>query len=105
MEYLASDIKNIKDSLIRMCKYILGKTINGNKANSIKDLKGVGKAAWNFISFIYESKQNTLYTDKENRTFRQRVSANFTPKIPKDNHFSNGNKTKKNKFKDKLAEC
>jgi len=45
MEHLASDVKNIKDSLIRMCKYILGKTIDGNKANNIKDLKGVGKAA------------------------------------------------------------
>jgi len=45
MEYLASDVKNIKDSLIRMCKYILGKAIEGNKANSIKDLEGIDKAA------------------------------------------------------------
>jgi len=44
MEYLASDIKNIKDSLVRMCKYILGKSIEGNKASSVKDLKDVGKA-------------------------------------------------------------
>jgi len=42
--HLVSDIKNIKDSLIRMRKYILGKAIEGNKANSIKDLKGIGKA-------------------------------------------------------------
>jgi len=39
MEYLASDIKNIKESLGRMQKYILGKTIESNKANNIKDLK------------------------------------------------------------------
>ena len=45
MEHLVSDIKKIKESLIRMCKYILGKTINGDKANSVKDLKGIGKAA------------------------------------------------------------
>jgi len=45
MEHLASDIKNIKESLGRMQKYILGKAIKNNKANSIKDLKGVGKAA------------------------------------------------------------
>ena len=37
MEHLASNIKNIKESL--------GKAIKGDKANSIKDLKGVGKAA------------------------------------------------------------
>jgi len=45
MEHLASNIKNIKDSLSRMHKYILGKTIDGNKANEVQDLKGVGKAA------------------------------------------------------------
>ena len=45
MEYLASDIKNIKESLDRMQKYILGKAIQDNKANSIKDFKGVGKVA------------------------------------------------------------
>ena len=43
MEHLASNIKNIKKSLIRMQKYILGKSINGNKANNIKDLKNVSK--------------------------------------------------------------
>jgi len=45
MEYLASDIKNIKESLDRMQKYILNKAIKDNKANSIKDFKGVGKVA------------------------------------------------------------
>jgi len=45
IEHLASDIKNIKNSLSRMCKYILGKTIDGDKANKVQDLKGVGKVA------------------------------------------------------------
>jgi len=45
MKHLASDIKNIKDLLIRMRKYILGKFIEDDKANSIKDLEDVGKAA------------------------------------------------------------
>ena len=43
IEHLVSNTKNIKDSLIRMCKYILGKIIDSNKANSIKDLKDIGK--------------------------------------------------------------
>ena len=44
MEYLASNIKNIKESLRRMQKFILGKAIKGNKANNIKDLENIGKA-------------------------------------------------------------
>jgi len=39
MEHLVSDIKNIKDSLSRMRKYILGKTINDDKANDVKGLR------------------------------------------------------------------
>jgi len=44
MEHLASDVKNIKDSFSRICKYILGKSINGDKANKVQNLKGVDKA-------------------------------------------------------------
>ena len=54
IEYLVSDVKNIKDYLFRMHKYILGKAIEGNKVNSVKDFEGVGKAAWKFILFLYE---------------------------------------------------
>ena len=43
MKHLVSDIKNAKDSLTRMCKYILGKFIDGDKANSIKDLESFSK--------------------------------------------------------------
>ena len=46
MEHLASDIKHIKESLRRMQKYILNKLIEGDKANNIKNLEGVGEAAW-----------------------------------------------------------
>ena len=45
MEYLASNIKNIKESLRRMQKYILNKSINGDKANNIKNLKDVSEMA------------------------------------------------------------
>ena len=44
MEYLASDIKNIKDFLRKMGKYIKGKTINNNNPNDIKNLDSIGKA-------------------------------------------------------------
>ena len=42
IEHLASDIKNIKDSLWRIGKYIRGKSIDSNP-NNIKNLKDVGK--------------------------------------------------------------
>ena len=45
MEHLVSNIKNIKDSLVKMHKYILGKSIKGDKTNSVKNLEGVGKMA------------------------------------------------------------
>jgi len=41
---LASDIGNIKESLGRIQKYILSKTIESNNANNPKDLEGIGKA-------------------------------------------------------------
>ncbi len=44
MKYLASNIKNIKNPLHRMQKYILGKVINGDRANDIKDLKDVSQS-------------------------------------------------------------
>ena len=35
----------IKELLSRMEKYILGKSIDGSKANDIKNFKGLGKVA------------------------------------------------------------
>ena len=43
MKHLVLDIKNIKNSLQRMGKYIRDKSID-NDPNNIKDLKDVGKA-------------------------------------------------------------
>ena len=55
MKHLDSDIKNIKKLLFRMEKYILGKYIDSSKANDIKDLEGLDKIAWEFISALYTS--------------------------------------------------
>ena len=43
MEHLASDVKNIKESLCRMENYIKDKSINSNP-NDVKDLNSMGKA-------------------------------------------------------------
>lgn len=55
MEHLVSNIKNIKESLHRIQKYILDKLIDGDKANDVKDLEGVRKVAWEFITALYKS--------------------------------------------------
>ena len=75
MEYLASDIKHIKESLCHIQKYILNKLIKSNKANDIKDLEGVGEVAWKFISALYKFYWDYLITDKNNFSFRCKVKA------------------------------
>ena len=72
IEYLALDIKNIKKSLNRMQKFILG------KANNIKDLKEVSKVAWRFITSLYESYWDNLTVDSTNMFFRNMVKSKFS---------------------------
>jgi len=90
MEHLVSDVKNIKDSLCRMGKYIRGKSIDSNP-NNTKDLEGVGKAVWKFLSSIYDSHWDRLYVDEANTIFRNKVKSKFTPQVPKS---TNNNKSK-----------
>ena len=51
--HLSSNFKNIKEFLNHLAKYICNKSINKNKANDIKDLKGIGEATWNLVTSIY----------------------------------------------------
>jgi len=81
MEYLVSDSKNIKDSLNFMAKYISNKQVNFSKSNDLEDFHGIGKAIWNFISSVYQTKWNSLYSDKYSNTLRKKISAKFTLKI------------------------
>jgi len=78
MKYLASDIKNIKESLGRMQKYILGKAIQDDKANNIKDFKGVSKVAWGFISSLYKAHWDNLFVDGQNTSLRNKVKSKFS---------------------------
>lgn len=81
LKYLLSDSKNIKEPLRYITKYIKNKGIKPNKVNNVLDLKGIGKAAWNFISALYEFSWDILITDKDSWSFRQKVTSKFTPKI------------------------
>ena len=55
IEHLGSDIKNIKNSLNFMAKYISNKKIKPLKSNDLEDFKCIGEATWNFISLVYNA--------------------------------------------------
>jgi len=78
-----------------MGKYIRNKAINNNP-NNCKDLKGVSKELWKFLSFIYKFHWDRLYADSSNNTFRDKVSSKFTPQVPK-NSSTNGKEKDKAK--------
>jgi len=96
MKHVVLYIKNIKDSLHKMGKYTRGKVINDNP-NNCKNLEGVGKELWEFLSSIYESYWDGLYTDSSNNTFRSEVSSKFTSWVPK-NSSTNGKEKDKAKL-------
>jgi len=83
MEYMPSDMLNFKESLSRMCKYMLGKAIKSDSANDVKDLNGMGKTLWEFISAIYDSHWDNLFMDNNKTTFRNKVKLQFSPQVSK----------------------
>jgi len=90
MEHLALDALNIKESLSRMCKYILDKSIENSSANDIDDFKGMGKAMWEFISTIYDSHWDSFFVDNNNTTFRNKVKSQFSSQVIKPKASSKG---------------
>ena len=66
-----------------MHKYILGKIIEGDKTNSVKDLNSIGKAAWEFILSLYKVHWNSLIIDNSKISFRNKVKSKFSPQIVK----------------------
>ena len=77
------DVKNIKETLGRIQKYVLSKTIKSSKANNIKDLKGVSKVAWEFISSLYKAYWDSLFIDDSNTSLRNMVKSKFSPQALK----------------------
>ena len=85
-------------SLLHIANYIRSNNIKKRKVNNISELKNFGKAAWSFISSIYESKQDSLSADKNNKFFREKVLYKFTSKVSRNISSPNINT---NKSKDK----
>jgi len=80
IKHIVSNIKNIKDSLKFIAKYIVSKQLKPSKANDVMDFVGIGDAVWNFISSIYKSNWDALHTDNKSNTLRRKIAAKFTPK-------------------------
>jgi len=97
MEHLASDALNVKESLIRMKKYISSESINSAKANKVQDIMGMGKALWEFINAVYKSQWDTLFVEN-NTTFRSKFKAKFSPQTRKTTLPSNNKNTAKPTF-------
>ena len=85
IEYFTSDAKNIKVTLNSLAKYIQGKQVDNNKANDLADFDGMGDAIWSFISSVYGSKWDLLFTDHKTNMLRNKISSKFTPHIPPTN--------------------
>ena len=82
IKHIASDSKSIKDSLNFMARYIKNKKVNTSKANNLSDFDGMGDSIWNFISSMYSSNWDSLFTDNKSNTFRAKISSKFTLRIP-----------------------
>ena len=81
IKYIASDTKNIKDSLNFMARYITNKHVSSNKANDLKEFKSMGDSIWNFISLVYQVKWDSLYTDNNSTTLKVKISSKFTSRV------------------------
>jgi len=55
IEHIILDTKNIKDFLNFIAWYISNKQVDSVRLNNLEDLKGIGKAIWNFIFLVYQA--------------------------------------------------
>ena len=94
MEHLASDVKNIKESLCRMENYIKDKSINSNP-NDVKDLNSMDKAVWEFLFIVYNAHWNSPYVDNSKTLFRNKVKFKFNPQASRTPVNNKGKETVK----------
>jgi len=74
-----------------MSNYILNKKVEKGKVNDFKDLKGISKEAWNFISAIYDAGWDVLIANSNSISFKNKVTAKFISKITSSNALKNNN--------------
>ena len=79
--FIKTDAKNTYTSLLCMADFIRFRKVDTGVIDNIKELKEFGDAAFNFISSIYEANWNTIHSDKNNNSFRSRITNKFTSKV------------------------
>ena len=63
VKHIALDLKNIKQSLNFMARYISNKKVNPKSSNNLNDFDSIGDTVWNFLSSVYQSSWDSLYTN------------------------------------------
>ena len=81
VEHIALDLKNIKQSLNFMAKYISNKKVNPKSSNNLEDFNGIGDTVWNFLSSVYQSSWDSLYTDNCSKSLREKILAKLTSRV------------------------
>jgi len=77
-----------------LAKYIQGKKTSGDDVNNLAEFDGMGDAIWNFISAVYMSKWDALFTDQKLNNLRSKISSKFTPCSPPPHGISKKNTPK-----------
>ena len=94
IKQITSDIRNIKDSLNFMARYISNKKVNTSKTNKLEDFHSIGNSIWNFISLVCQTNWDSLYTDNQATTLRAKILSKFTSRIISNPSKSNKKITK-----------
>jgi len=61
----------------------MSKSINEGNANNVKNLEGIGKVVWEFISAFYDAHWDSLYVNNSKMLFRNKVKSKFNPQTTK----------------------
>ena len=80
-EYLEGDTRNITWSLFRIAAFIKQQKLENKIVEDILQIAEFGFVAWKFLSVIYKASWDKLAVNKNNKSFRQCVSAQFN-KMP-----------------------
>jgi len=63
-----------------MAKYISNKKVNPKSSNDLEDFNGISDTVWNFLSSVYQSSWDSLYTDNRSKSLREKILAKLTPR-------------------------
>jgi len=64
-----------------MVKYISNKKVNPKSSNDLNDFDGISDTVWNFLSSVYQSSWDSLYTDNCSKSLREKILAKLTPRV------------------------